>query len=148
MANTSNQDKARKAKAYVEVHGRKVQGFISASGVGNFLGIPYGKIPERFFRSQLIRLETLDADLDATAYGPRCPQGVNFQRRTRLHLYEGIQPLSEIPQSEYHCLNLNIYTPAKAITANVSQLPVLVWIHGGGWVFGDGSWEYGWCHDK
>jgi carboxylesterase type B len=36
-------------------------------------------------------------------------------------------------------LRLNIFTPAAQQSR---PLPVLVWIHGGGFVFGDGGWEF------
>uniref|UniRef100_A0A3P9CQ03 Carboxylesterase type B domain-containing protein n=1 Tax=Maylandia zebra TaxID=106582 RepID=A0A3P9CQ03_9CICH len=35
------------------------------------------------------------------------------------------------------CLYLNIYTPAKR--ANNAKLPVMVWIHGGGFTLGSAS---------
>jgi para-nitrobenzyl esterase len=43
--------------------------------------------------------------------------------------------LSDMPQSE-DCLYLNILTPAKKASDN---LPVMVWLHGGGYTMGSGS---------
>jgi para-nitrobenzyl esterase len=34
------------------------------------------------------------------------------------------------------CLNLNVWTPARSAT---DRLPVMVWIHGGGFALGSGS---------
>lgn len=49
------------------------------------------------------------------------------------------QSLPAIPNAPYvpgneDCLFLNVYAPA-----NAQNLPVLVWIHGGGYGFGDGT---------
>jgi para-nitrobenzyl esterase len=43
--------------------------------------------------------------------------------------------LSDMPQSE-DCLYLNVLTPAKKASDN---LPVMVWLHGGGYTMGSGS---------
>ena len=50
-------------------------------------------------------------------------------------------PDAEIPQSDLDGLNLNIFVPQgkEADTSN-RDLPVLVFIHGGGYFFGAGSW--------
>lgn len=133
-------DNKSQVDVQVGTNGRKVNGFSTPSGVANFLGIPYGSIPGRFRRSRLVDLEALETDLDATSYGPHCPQPKNLARNARAHLYEGTRP-STTTASELDCLNLNIYTPVESISSK--SLPVLVWIHGGGFVMGDGGWEYG-----
>lgn len=58
---------------------------------------------------------------DATKYAPICAQKNSFSQS-----FEGSDD----------CLYLNIYV--KSIESNV-QLPVMVWIHGGGFVIGDGN---------
>lgn len=42
------------------------------------------------------------------------------------------------------CLHLNIYTPKSALAPNVGEkLPVLVYIHGGGFIYGNPlSWSF------
>ena len=56
---------------------------------------------------------------DATAFGPACPQP---------------GPLETA--SDEDCLSLNVWTPARKAGA---KLPVMVWIHGGGFNFGAAS---------
>lgn len=57
----------------------------------------------------------------ATEFGPICPQN-----------YPAVPGLPFIPGDE-DCLFLNVYAPADA-----KDLPVLVYIHGGGYGYGDG----------
>ena len=59
---------------------------------------------------------------DATAFGPTCIQ-------------TGSGPGARGPESE-DCLTLNVWTPAKR---EGGRLPVMVWIHGGGFTGGAGS---------
>lgn len=58
----------------------------------------------------------------AAALGPTCPQA-----------YPAVPGVPNLPGNE-DCLYLNVYAPAGA-----RNLPVLVWIHGGGYGFGDGT---------
>ncbi|KAL6863316.1 hypothetical protein ACO1O0_003563 [Amphichorda felina] len=115
---------------------------MSAASVANFPGLHYGKIPSRFRRSQLVHAEALRPDVfDATTYGHSCPQPSTFKlgKKYRAHLYEGARPSTEAGESEFDCLRLNIYTPAQSLSANSAKVPVLVSIHSGGFVSGDGS---------
>ncbi len=56
---------------------------------------------------------------DAAAFGPACPQNVT----------EGLMARANLPQSE-DCLSLNVWTPGG------KKLPVMLWIHGGGFTQG------------
>ncbi len=89
-----------------------------------FRGIPYAKPPVgdlRFAPPQ--PLEKRSADLTLTdEFASSCPQS---------NISTGAAAGNE------DCLYLNIYTPSDA-----SDLPVMVWIHGGAFVFGNGGGEY------
>jgi para-nitrobenzyl esterase len=96
-----------------------VNGF-TVGDLTEFRGIPYaappvGKLRWRAPYAPLAWTGTRDA----TAYGPACEQ-----------------ELAAYPISE-DCLTLNIFVPASA-TAK-SNLPVMVWIHGGGFIGGSGQ---------
>jgi len=85
------------------------------AGVAAFHGIRYGRA-ERF-RAPMAA-PTMRETTRATEPGPACPQ--RGKRR---------------PQAE-DCLFLNVWTPAPGAAA---RLPVMVWIHGGGYAFGSAN---------
>lgn len=98
----------------------------SSTGLYSFLGIRYAEPPigeNRFTRPQYKRLA---GDINATIYGPPCPQ-----------------PLSNYPQTiigEEDCLLLNVFTPQMPDES--TGIPVLVFIHGGGFRYGSAN-QYG-----
>lgn len=61
--------------------------------------------------------------INATTFGNICPQA-----------YPSVPNAPFVPGNE-DCLFLNVYAPP---TLNSTQLPVFVWIHGGGYGLGDG----------
>lgn len=93
----------------------RLTGF-QVSTVRAFLGIPYGKVPQRFMPSE--RAEAWTGMLDATRYGSDCPQANNG--------------LTSHGQVDENCLTLDVYTPTNIDT----KLPVMVFIHGGAFVAG------------
>ncbi|MFT3924611.1 MAG: carboxylesterase family protein [Myxococcales bacterium] len=101
-------------------------GVVHGQRVGNtrqFLGIPYAAPPVGELRFQAPRPREPWSDVfDATRPGPMCMQsGPSFGRET----------------SE-DCLSLNVYAPRADSSVN---RPVMVFIHGGGFLTGAGS-EY------
>jgi para-nitrobenzyl esterase len=85
-----------------------------------FRGIPYAKAPVGQLRWQKPQMAPAFAsEFNASQYGPVCPQ------------------LNEANSAE-DCLTINIASPALD-SATSNKLPVLVWIHGGGFVNGSGN---------
>jgi len=120
----------------------QLKGFISKQGIANFLNIPYAKAPVRFRTATPISISNHHADLDASRYGPRCPQEATERESLMAHLYEKVSS-SQAPD-EVNCLHLNIYTPPAATSlTTASRLPVFVWIHGGAFNVGDNTTQFG-----
>lgn len=113
------------APVVVTTHG-PVRGERRASG-DRFLGVPYAAPPVGALRfAPPAPPAPWTEPLDATAYGPTA------QRR-------GFGEGATIPEPTIPgpgILNLNVFTPAADAGA---ALPVLVWIHGGGYVAGSAA---------
>jgi para-nitrobenzyl esterase len=87
-----------------------------------FAGIPYGRAQRWHLPKPA---EPWSGVRDATRFGPVCPQAPSWLDRL---LGQGQSAQSE------DCLHLNIWTPGLA-----GRRPVMVWLHGGAFVFGAGS---------
>ena len=98
-------------------------------GLAVFKGVPFAAAPVGDLRWRRAHPHPGWADvLDATAYGPSAPQPYA----------EGGDPVlggHGFPPFDENCLTLNIWTPA----ADTAARPVLIWIHGGGFVSGSGA---------
>lgn len=113
--------------------------------IHQFRGIKYAIVPARFRQS--ILCSSYPPVVDATKFGCACPFHSPILSRLLLPLspicpqpnqksleeeLAGI-PDTDLPrqvlvQDEFDCLNLNITTPAHQ--SSVSQLPVMLWVHG------------------
>jgi hypothetical protein len=115
------------------------------ASVASFRNLKYAEIPGRWFEARLVDLESQKGVWDATAWGPRPPQPFHPMHNLTGHLYPR-QSLDD-PMSEFECLNLNVYTPVAALQVAARNspelLPVIVWIHGGSFEWGDGGCECG-----
>jgi para-nitrobenzyl esterase len=106
------------------------QGVLSGVEVGSvdeFLGVRYAKPPVGDLRWRPPQpVSPGQQQLDASQFGNNCAQG-NSPWGT--------------PSSSEDCLFLNIYVPTATGGSQLWQrkLPVMVWIHGGGFTAGDGA---------
>lgn len=110
-------------------------------GVAVFKGIPYGVPPVSVRRWKHAEPAPPWFGLrSAKAFGPTCmqmtmPETMSFgPGKTQPMLYAEPGAVS----SE-DCLYLNVWTPAAGGIANRPAAPVMVWIHGGGFMGGAGS---------
>ena len=98
-------------------------GFVDEQGVKTWLGIPFAQPPVGKLRWQAPQpLKPSNKSFDAKKFGFVAVQNVDEN-----------EPSSKNPQSE-DCLTLNIWT-----RGNGKNLPVMVFIHGGGFVGGGTS---------
>ncbi len=103
-----------------------VQG-VTEGDVTSFKGIPFAAPPVGDFRWRTPQPVTpWEGVRDATEYGPNCAQAG-----------WGAAPGTISEGSSEDCLYLNAWLPAG--TEPDAKLPVMVWLHGGAFVFGSGS---------
>ena len=92
--------------------------------VDAFKGIKYADFQDRFDPSEVLAVQDSDK-INATEFGAACAQTSE---------YSGVGSLEE------HCLYLNIWKPINAEEDGASDLlPVMVYIQGGGFAFGNSS---------
>lgn len=91
--------------------------------VKRFLGVPYAAAPTGQLRWKPPQpAGAWQGVRDATSFGNYCAQPQEYPEMRG--------------QMDEDCLNLNVWTPAKTWE---QRLPVVVWIHGGGFAYGGGS---------
>ncbi|KFV60531.1 Fatty acyl-CoA hydrolase precursor, medium chain, partial [Tyto alba] len=121
---------------YGRVRGYQFKVDAAERSVNVFLGLPFAKPPVGPLRfSEPQPPETWKDVRDATSYPPMClqdkVQGQVFSDAITNRKEKVLLQVSE------DCLYLNVYTPLS--TEHQEKLPVFVWIHGGGLVFGAAS---------
>lgn len=99
----------------------------ATAGLNIFQGIRFAAPPVGELRWQAPQAPATNRSetINASSYAPICPQSLDVSTT--------IQPTNETGASE-DCLFLNVWSPSNA----TSPLPVLVWIHGGGYGAGSG----------
>jgi hypothetical protein len=117
-----------------------------AARIANFRNVQYGRIAGRWYKAVPVDLLSTVGVWDATQWGLRSPQTLDVMHGESSHLYPRMSIYDRV--SEFDCLNLNICTPlATLLKANgmaaSALLPVIVWIHGGSFEWGDGGSECG-----
>ncbi|XP_052022972.1 acylcarnitine hydrolase [Apodemus sylvaticus] len=118
-----------------QVRGSLVHVKDTKAGVHTFLGIPFAKPPVGPLRFKPPQdPEPWSGVRDGTSQPAMCLQNHDMLNEAGIPDMKMI--LSSLPMSE-DCLYLNIYTPAHAREG--SNLPVMVWIHGGALVIGMAS---------
>lgn len=110
----------------VQTKSGKLRG-ASQDGIAIFKGIPFAAPPVGQFRWRPPQpVAAWKGVRDALAFGPDCAQAG-----------WGGSPGTITKTSAEDCLYLNVWAPIVANTK--AKLPVMVWIHGGGFVGGSGS---------
>lgn len=107
--------------------GEAVGKWIESGTEKAFLGLPYAAPPVAELRWKAPQAPSAWKGVrDATNFGARCEQW---------HIWNDYLFLDSGPSED--CLYLNVYAPASA--KETSKLPVMLWIHGGGFAAGAGS---------
>jgi para-nitrobenzyl esterase len=109
----------------VQISVGAVAGTLLPSGVRAYLGIPYAKSPVGGARWSPPQPLHWNGVWNADRFGPAC---IQVLRPHDINHYFGEEPTGE------DCLYLNIWAPAKAAAG--AQLPVIVFIYGGGGTVG------------
>lgn len=122
----------------------RVEGYHNPStGLYTFRGIKYADPPVRENRFLRPRLKRLSGDVDARRNAPPCPQpdyyGKNCEFRNFFQKFFPFKDEQKIIGDE-DCLALNIFTPQ--MPDDSIGLPVILWIHGGGFRYGSAA-QYG-----
>ena len=139
-AQENNRSKQEQAPAVVKVDSGQLQG-VETDGVISFKGIPFAAPPVGELRWRPPQPAPKWTGVrQATEFGPSCMQGRGFTPTTGAGVRDGgataaqSAPTTQGPSED--CLYLNVWRPADSAARN---LPVMVWIYGGGFTGGSSS---------
>ncbi|KAK4689626.1 hypothetical protein P7C73_g481, partial [Tremellales sp. Uapishka_1] len=126
-------------KTTVQVEGLgELTGWLNADGTQQFFNIPYGLLSKRWTNSRL-RESWPDNKWDGRYLGAASSQPNRpfypFPMPKRDHLKHKDMEITD----EFECLNLHITVPKGCNLTDA--LPVIVFIHGGGFVFGTANYS-------
>lgn len=128
------------AVGVVETTSGQVRG-AQKDGVWSYKGVPYGNDtggPNRFRRPRPPK--QWSGVRDCLTYGPSCPQ-MTVEQMTGTPMPVEVEQMMGVlgtePSMSEDCLVLNVWTATLEAEA---ELPVLVWLHGGGMNTGSASW--------
>lgn len=100
--------------------------------VRQWLNVPYAQDPVGSLRfAPPAPLNQSDRVLDATQYGPACPQILGTSENIQSIITE--LAFHDIPYLSEACLNLALWAPANSTG---EKLPVFIWLYGGGYKTG------------
>ncbi len=134
---------ARAQPVTVQLAEGTISGHVSYSNISSlrhvplatFLGVPYGESTSGDGRWSPPRPKGSWSEArDANKFAAACPGGTMTGNLSDPHVF-----------SE-DCLFANIWTPAAALAARKATLPVVVWIHGGGFFVGTANDPVWWGH--
>ena len=127
------------APAVVKVDTGELQGVLD-DGVVSYKGIPFAAPPVGDLRWRPPQTAARWTGVrQAAEYGANCMQGRFGGPPPGAAARPGAPPApgnAAVPAPSEDCLFLNVWRPADA---TARKLPVMVWIHGGGFVFGSGN---------
>ncbi|KAJ7738845.1 Alpha/Beta hydrolase protein [Mycena maculata] len=126
---------ARAQSPIVDLGYAQYQGTVSPANISHFLGIRYAAAP--------LGLSILEGDFRFRAPQPPTNatasiNGVDANGLTPTNPLE-TRAAAEVVISTEDCLFFNVYYPSDTAGTPVEDLPVLLWIHGGGYVAGRAS---------
>jgi para-nitrobenzyl esterase len=111
--------------APIQTEGGLLAGKVLPSGVKTWLGVPFAKPPTQQLRWQPPQAMSWRGVWNADRLMPEC---IQVLRPHNINHYFGEEPTSE------NCLYMNIWAPGNA--TETSNLPVIVFIYGGGSTIG------------
>lgn len=121
----------------------KLRGVKTEDGVLEFLGVRYAQAPLGKLRFQApVKPEPWNDEVTATAYGQAATQmrsgagAAAYPPVVQAAMTEAFKPPEGVKaEGDEDCLMLNVYTQKTGVEAGATR-PVMVWLHGGGFSYG------------